>query len=119
MVSVHAGFATYRQLSASVKLIDTEYELVPSPSAPPAICCAVVESGKEPLQAPVPLPPETEAAPQFTRTADIGIVGQPENELDPACTLSVQFWRWEPPNTIQFKLAGEEPDTAPASGLLA
>ena len=32
-----------------------------------------------------------EALPQLTRTAATGIVGQPVNELDPDCTLSVQF----------------------------
>jgi hypothetical protein len=116
---VHDDFAGYRQLSASVKLINTEYKLVPSPSTPEAICCGVVESGTEPLHVPVPLPPETDAEPQFTRTAETGIVGHPENELDPTCTLRLQFWELEPPDTIQLRFAGEEPDTVPASGLLA
>jgi hypothetical protein len=51
--------------------------------------------------------------------AEIGIVEQPAKELDPACTLSVQFWRCEPPATIHVKLPGEEPDMMPRSGLVA
>jgi len=102
-----------------VKFIDTEYDFVPSPSAPAATCCEVADNGKEPLQAPVPDPPETEALLQFTWTAEVGIVGQPMKVLDPACTLSVQFWRCEPLSTIQLKLPGKDPDTCPESGLTA
>jgi hypothetical protein len=79
----------------------------------------VVESGNKPLQAPVPPPPETVAALQLTWTAEIGIVGQPTKELDPACRLRVQFWRCEPLRAIQLKLPGEEPETIPESGLPA
>jgi hypothetical protein len=39
--------------------------------------------------------------------------------LDPACTLSVQFWRCEPLKTIHVKLPGKEPETVPPSGLAA
>jgi hypothetical protein len=90
-LSVHAELATYRQLSASVKFIDTEYIPVPSPSAPPAICWPLVDRGNEPLQTPVPPAPEAEALPQLTRTAETGIVGQLVKELDPDCMFNVQF----------------------------
>lgn len=99
--------------------MDTEYELVPSPSAPPAICWGEVESGREPLQAPVPPPPETIAVLQLTLIAETGMVGQLTKAVDPACTLSVQFCKCEPLSTIQVKLPCEEPDTVPRSGLVA
>jgi hypothetical protein len=78
-----------------------------------------VESGKEPLQDPVPPVPVAVAEPQFTLTAEIGMFGQPAKELDPACTLSAQFVRCEPAWIVQLKVPGEEPDTIPESGLVA
>jgi hypothetical protein len=78
-----------------------------------------VESGKEPLQVPVPPAPETIAVLQVTRMAEVGMVGQLRKALEPACTLSAQFCKWEPLRTIQVKVPGEEPDTVPRSGLVA
>ena len=47
------------------------------------------------------------------------MVGPPTKALVPACTLSVQFCRWEPLDIVQLRVAGEEPDTETRSGLLA
>jgi hypothetical protein len=86
---------------------------------PAAICWGVVDRGTGPLQPPVPPPPETVALLQLTRTAEMGIVGQPTNVVDPACTVTVQFWSCEPAKSIHVKVPGEELETIPASGLLA
>jgi len=75
-----------------------------------------VESEDDPLHVPA-LPPVTEL--HETCTAETGTVGQPENELEPACTLRVQFFRCEPTKIVQDTVVLEEADTEPELGLFA
>ncbi len=78
-----------------------------------------MDKGKEPLQAAVPPPPETEPELQLTWTAETGMLEQPTKVADPACTPTVQCWRCEPRRTVQVTLPDEEPDTVPEFGLAA
>ena len=75
-----------------------------------------MESEDDPLHVP-PLPPDTE--PHETCTAETGTVGQPENELELACTLRVQFFKCEPAEIVHDTVALEEPNTEPELGLFA
>ncbi len=69
----------------------------PVPSMPLAICCAIVDNGKEPVwHVPVPAPAETDALVQVAEMADTGMLLHEVKVAAAAVTLTVQVFAFEP-----------------------